>query len=157
MQRDERSCSQTDSATGTDGNFDQMDQSRGSFSWCATDEITPHEAPASNSLNKTKQQMTAAKSLVIQPIHSSEASILPDKLPDSISIKFSYYLNGNRAMLRRLLIQFGETFVDTKDRLYHLLQDKKWLKRRRSCMTQGGGRKPWCIDLYNSARIWRKN
>ena len=119
----------------------------------ATDEITPHEAPASNSLNKTKQQMTAAKSLVIQPIHSSEASILPDKLPGFDLDKILVLLNGNRAMLRRLLIQFGETFVDTKDRLYHLLQDKKMAEAAALVHgLKGAAGNLGAIDLYNSAQ-----
>jgi HPt (histidine-containing phosphotransfer) domain-containing protein len=63
---------------------------------------------------------TAPVSIAIKP--ADGASGLPDRLPGFDLDKALALLNGNRAMLKKLLVQFGEKFADATDKLDLLVQ-----------------------------------
>lgn len=67
-----------------------------------------------------KRDAVAATRIVVKP--AGETSVLPDRLPGFELDRALALLNGNRAMLKKLLVQFAEKFADAAGNLDQLVQ-----------------------------------
>jgi signal transduction histidine kinase/DNA-binding response OmpR family regulator len=84
---------------------------------------------------------------------ADDTAVLPGQLPGFDLEKVLELLNGNLAMLKKLLIQFGEKFVGTADKLENLIQAKKFGEVEALVHSiKGAAGNLGAVELYNSAQ-----
>jgi len=114
--------------------------------------ILPHELIGAL-IKWIRPDLSAESHHVVSKL-TEEKSPLSGKIPFFDFSEVLFLLNGNRGLLKNLLIQFSENFVDAKDRLVQLVKaGNKGEARVLVHNIKGAAGNLGAVDLYNSAKM----